>query len=126
MDFRLWARWRRRALESSQSTEKDRGPMGRGLVLGLGLFTKVGGPVDTATCCACASLDGLGLFKLDLRAWRFFYFLFFYFRFLQKYIFVFEIYRNIPGRPTAGRPEPGRPTAGGSGFSAKIFAENLC
>ena len=30
---------------------------------------------------------------------RFFYFYTFYFRFLQKYIFVFKIYRNIPRPP---------------------------
>ena len=30
---------------------------------------------------------------------RFFYFFIFYFRFLQNYIFVFEIYRNIPRPP---------------------------
>jgi len=29
---------------------------------------------------------------------RFFYFYIFYFRFLQKYIFDLEIYRNIPSR----------------------------
>ena len=61
---------------------------------------------------------------------RFFYFFIFYFHFLQKYIIVFKIYRNIPrpprvallrggrkflqkspwrtGRPTAGRPARGR------------------
>ena len=55
---------------------------------------------------------------------RFFYFFIFYFRFLQKYFFVFEIYSNIgrparcgavgaflqkfwrTGRPAAGRPAP--------------------
>jgi len=45
-------------------------------------------------------------------AQRFFYFFIFLFRFLQKYIFILEIYRNIPGRPDAGRPAPGRPAAG--------------
>ena len=45
---------------------------------------------------------------------RFFYFFIFYFRFLQKYIFVLEIYSNI-GRPPryrtagTGRPATGRP-----------------
>ena len=36
----------------------------------------------------------------------FFIFIFFYFRFLQKYIFDLEIYKSIPGRPAAGRPGP--------------------
>jgi len=36
-------------------------------------------------------------------SWRFFNFYIFYFRFLRKYIFDMEIYRNIPGRPAAGR-----------------------
>jgi len=55
----------------------------------------------------------------------FFIFLFFYFCFLQKYIFDLEIYRNIPGRPAAGRPGPGRPAAGRGGrdFCAKTFAK---
>ena len=51
----------------------------------------------------------------------FFYFLYFSFLFLKKYIFVFEIYRNIPGRPTAGRPGPGRPAAGRQGLFCKKF-----
>ena len=33
---------------------------------------------------------------------RFFYFYIFYFRFLQKYIFDLEIYRNIPRPPGSG------------------------
>ena len=36
---------------------------------------------------------------------RFFYFYIFYFRFLQKYIFDLEIYRNIPGRPVSAKKE---------------------
>ena len=56
----------------------------------------------------------------------FFYFYIFYFRFLQKYIFVFEIYRNIPGRPAAGRPGPGRPAAGRQRLLCKTFCENIC
>ena len=55
----------------------------------------------------------------------FFYFIF-SFRFLQKYIFVFEIYRNIAGRPAAGRPGPGRPAAGRQGLLCKNFCENIC
>ena len=54
-------------------------------------------------------------------------FFIFYFRFLQKYIFVFKIYKNIPGRPAAGRPGPGRPATGRQGLFYKkireIFAE---
>ena len=56
---------------------------------------------------------------------RFFYFFIFQFRFLQKYIFVFEIYGNkkfrekfapgpledrSPGSGAAGRPAAGRPS----------------
>ena len=37
-----------------------------------------------------------------------FLFLYFHFCFLQKYIFVFEINRNIPGRQGPGRPAAGR------------------
>ena len=44
------------------------------------------------------------------------YFYIFYFYFLQKYIFVFEIYRNIPGRPAPGR----------QGLLCKNFCENIC
>ena len=51
----------------------------------------------------------------------FFYFYIFYFRFLQKYIFVFEIYRNI-----SGRPGPGRSAAGRQKFLCKNFYENIC
>ena len=46
---------------------------------------------------------------------RFFYFYIFYFRFLQKYIFVFEIYMNIPRPPgcrAAGIGPPGSRAAG--------------
>ena len=34
------------------------------------------------------------------KSWRFFYFFIFYFHFLQKYIFVFNIYKNIPRPPS--------------------------
>ena len=53
-------------------------------------------------------------------------FFIFYFRFLQKYIFTFEIYMNIPGRPAARRPGPGRPVAGRQGLLCKNFCENIC
>ena len=46
---------------------------------------------------------------------RFFYFFIFYFRFLQKYIFDLEIYRNIPRPPrsrVAGTWPPGSRAAG--------------
>jgi len=53
-----------------------------------------------------------------------FLFLYFHFCFLQKYIFVFEINRNIPRPPAAGRPGPGRPAAGRQGlFCKKIHEE---
>ena len=55
-----------------------------------------------------------------------FYFYIFQFCFLQKYIFVFEIYRNIPRPPrcrTAGTWPPRCRAAGV--FSAKLFVENL-
>ena len=56
---------------------------------------------------------------------RFFYFFIFHFRFLQKYIFVFKIYRNIPGRPAVGRPGPGCPAAGRQGLFCKNFREEF-
>ena len=62
-------------------------------------------------------------------AWRrarVFYFYIFYFHFLQKYIFVFEIYRNIPRPPCCRRPGPGRPAAGRQGLLCKNFCENIC
>jgi hypothetical protein len=62
----------------------------------------------------------------DVGMWRFFIFYIFYFRFLQKYIFVFEIYRNIPRPAAPGGRDLVAPLRGGRGFSAKIFAENLC
>ena len=52
---------------------------------------------------------------------RFFYFFIFYFCFLQKYIFVFEIYTNIPDRPAVGRPGPNRPAARRQGVFCKNF-----
>jgi len=43
----------------------------------------------------------------------------FYFRFLQKYIFVFKIYRNIPAALLPGSRDLVAPLRGGRGFSAK-------
>ena len=57
---------------------------------------------------------------------RFFYFFIFYFRFLQKYIFDLEIYRNIPRPPrcrTAGTWPPGSGAAGA--FLEKISQRKL-
>jgi hypothetical protein len=53
----------------------------------------------------------------------FFYFYIFYFHFLQKYIFVFEIYRNIPRLP-GGRDVATR-QPGGRGYSAKNIDKKL-
>ena len=55
-----------------------------------------------------------------------FLFLYFYFCFLQKYIFDLEIYRNIPGRPDAGRPGPGRPAARRQGLERKKKKKKNC
>ena len=57
---------------------------------------------------------------------RFFYFFIFYFRFLQKYIFDLEIYRNIPRPPgcRAARSRP--PDSGAAGaFLKKISRRKL-
>ena len=56
---------------------------------------------------------------------RFFYFYIFYFRFLQKYIFDLEIYKNIPRPPrcrAAGTWTTGRGAAGA--FLKKIRRKN--
>ena len=37
-----------------------------------------------------------------------------------------EIYRNIPGRPAAGRPGPGRPAAGRQGLIRKKKTTKNC
>ena len=54
------------------------------------------------------------------------YFYILYFYFLQKYIFVFEIYRNIPCPPRYRAAGPGRPAAGRQGLLCKNFSENIC
>ena len=66
---------------------------------------------DEAARTACA--PGLGW--TGGKPTRFFYFYIFYFRFLQKYIFDFEIYINIsrpPGSRAAGTWPPGSRAAG--------------
>ena len=47
------------------------------------------------------------------------FFYFFYFRFLQKYIFDLQIYKNIPRPPRAARQR------GGRGISEKNFVEKI-
>ena len=52
---------------------------------------------------------------------RFFYFYTFYFRFLQKYIFVFKIYRNIPRPPRCRAARTWSPRCGAAGLFCKNF-----
>jgi len=76
--------------------------------------TKAGGPRRTRKN---------GPLTINLYVSGFLFFIFVFYK--KKYIFVFEIYKNIPGLPAAGRPGPGRPVAGRRGFSTKNFVENL-
>ena len=53
-------------------------------------------------------------------------FLFFYFRFLQKYIFVFKIYRNIPRPPGSGAAGTWSPRCGAAGAFLQKFSRRIC
>ena len=53
---------------------------------------------------------------------RFFYFFIFYFRFLQKYIFVFKIYKNIPRPPRCRTTGTRSPRCG----AAEAFLQKIC
>ena len=58
---------------------------------------------------------------------RFFYFFIFQFRFLQKYIFVFEIYRNISRPPRCRATRTWSPRCGAAGaFVQKLLRKYLC
>ena len=63
---------------------------------------------------------------VSCRMRRFFYFYIFYFRFLQKYIFVFEIYRNIPRPPRCRAVGTWSPRCGAAGAFLQKFCENFC
>ena len=85
-----------------------------------------------ATCVLrllCSTLRngwlGSGAAPVGLAKVAVFYFYIFHFRFLQKYIFIFEIYRNIPRPPrcrAAGTWPPGSGAAGA--FLKKFRGEN--
>ena len=67
-----------------------------------------------------ALATGLGPACVDLARRGFFIFFYFYFCFLQKYIFDLKIYRNIP------RPPRCRAAAGRQGLLCKKFCSNNC
>ena len=62
---------------------------------------------------------------MGARAGVLFYFYIFQFRFLQKYIFVFEIYKYIPRPPSCRAGGTWSPAAGRQGVSTIFYDENL-
>ena len=67
----------------------------------------------------------LGRFE-TISVFAVFYFYIFYFRFLQKYIFVFEIYRNIPRPPHCRAAGTWSPCCEATGVFLQKFSRRIC
>ena len=98
----------------------------RALGLGQGWTRQVSGPVGHHPHSP-ARLVFAGRRRYRSSPRGFFIFLFFYFRFLQKYIFVFEIYRNIPRPPRCRAAGTWSTRCGAAGaFVQKLLRKYLC
>ena len=113
----LWQACASPALIEAQQTEQRH-------VIRVGSCSCWPSPTRQERFAAAPPTPGVGLGPYVRRRWgegR--GFLFFYFHFLQKYIFVFKIYRNIPAALLPGSRDLVAPLRGGRGFCAKNFAK---